>query len=57
VLIFADPSERTLRELKAEQDAEERFQADLEQAMRQSLGVLSLRNIFLVIRYSCILQP
>ena len=37
-LISADPSDHTLRQLKADQDAEERFQADLEQAMRQSLG-------------------
>lgn len=29
---------KTLRQLQAEQDDEERFQADLEQAMRQSLG-------------------
>lgn len=29
---------KTLRQLQAEQDDEDRFQADLEQAMRQSLG-------------------
>ena len=29
---------KTLRQLQVEQDDEERFQADLEQAMRQSLG-------------------
>ena len=47
VLISADPSDHTLRQLKADQDAEERFQADLEQAMRQSLGDYNC-GIFLI---------
>ncbi|MCO5573202.1 hypothetical protein L7F22_026969 [Adiantum nelumboides] len=34
-------SNKTLRELKAEQDAEDRFQADLEQAMQQSLTTVA----------------
>ncbi|MCO5572710.1 hypothetical protein L7F22_026469 [Adiantum nelumboides] len=34
-------SNKTLRELKAEQDAEDRFQADLEQAMQQSLATVA----------------
>ncbi|KAH6556463.1 hypothetical protein KP509_1Z176700 [Ceratopteris richardii] len=38
---IAQSSNKTLRELKAEQDAEDRFQADLEQAMQQSLGISS----------------
>ncbi|KAI5055394.1 hypothetical protein GOP47_0028915 [Adiantum capillus-veneris] len=36
---ISQSSNKTLRELKAEQDAEDRFQADLEQAMQQSLDV------------------
>ncbi|KAG0594892.1 hypothetical protein M758_UG119900 [Ceratodon purpureus] len=34
---------KTLRQLQAEQDDEERFQADLKQAMRQSLDMLTLQ--------------
>lgn len=38
---ITQPSNKTLRELKAEQDAEDRFQADLEQAMQQSLATVA----------------
>lgn len=37
-ILLKQSSNKTLRELKAEQDAEDRFQADLEQAMQQSLA-------------------
>jgi len=53
---------KTLRQLQAEQDDEDRFQADLEQAMRQSLGnesdgipfVMRGRRFLLCSRYFCL---
>lgn len=38
---LGDGVTKTLRQLHAEEDDEERFQADLKQAVRQSLGKLS----------------
>lgn len=37
-LLLGDNGTKTLRQLQAEEDDEERFQADLKQAVRQSLG-------------------
>lgn len=37
-LHLGDNGTKTLRQLQAEEDDEERFQADLKQAVRQSLG-------------------
>ena len=44
---MGDGGSKTLRQLQAEEDEEERFQADLKQAVRQSLGTdnLFLRQI------------
>lgn len=41
-IIFVDKGGKTLRQLSAEEDDEERFQADLKKAVRESLGVSSL---------------
>lgn len=36
--VLGDAGTKTLRQLQAEEDDEERFQADLKKAVRQSLG-------------------
>lgn len=40
--VSGDNGAKTLRQLQAEEDDEERFQADLKKAVRQSLGKFSL---------------
>lgn len=47
-LISGEGSTKTLRQLHAEEDDEERFQADLKKAVRQSLG-----NVLTAFTYAC----
>ncbi|KAI4342558.1 hypothetical protein MLD38_027175 [Melastoma candidum] len=44
-LTTQDHQSKTLRQLQAEEDDEERFQADLKQAVRQSLAVTTLQKV------------
>ena len=48
--ISGEGSTKTLRQLQAEEDDEERFQADLKKAVRQSLG-----NVHTAFTYACFL--
>lgn len=44
--LLGDNGTKTLRQLQAEEDDEERFQADLKKAVRQSLGKHFLSSHF-----------
>jgi hypothetical protein len=56
---LGDSATKTLRQLKVEEEDEERFQADLEKAMRQSLGkfllIICLLSFYLTTFYDCTL--
>lgn len=49
--ISVEGGTKTLRQLQAEEDDEERFQADLKQAVRQSLG-----NVLTAFIYACFIS-
>lgn len=53
VPLSGDVGSKTLRQLQAEEDDEERFQADLKQAVRQSLGKLYILFSELCFIYIC----
>ena len=56
---LGDSATKTLRQLKVEEEDEERFQADLEKAMRQSLGkfllIICLLSFYFTTFYDCTL--
>ncbi|MCL7027292.1 hypothetical protein MKW94_004287 [Papaver nudicaule] len=54
---LADNGAKSLRELHAEEDDEERFQADLEKAVRQSLDTFQARQFSSVIPRPRVLPP